>query len=396
MKIIQERTTINKFFIKLRLDFYLRSVQIEHLTILLLTCLQIGFDGKMTEASNIYMNRKHRTSISRFFTSSTWNEDFILSALQKSVITRITENSRLTKKPIELIIDDTISKKAKPSSKAVNIIMNAQYHYSHTEGKQVYGHQIFVAILKCGKMELPYFMSVYNKEIASKISMAIKIISSLKGRIKIDTVLSDSWYSSEKVIKNTIEAKYTYIGALKINRVIYTKNESKGLQIKDFARSLKKSSFGLVTVKGKKYYTYRYCGKINGFKEVVIIITYPKGNFGDPSALKAFICSDTSKLESKILHIYTLRWPIETFIRDCKRHLGLDGYQIRNTIGVKRYLIAIMLTYCYIASRNKKRTFSQNLSSAKNNVKCNTVEYIYNSGKENIPLADVLKVFKAD
>jgi hypothetical protein len=395
MKIIQEKSNFNKYFNNLNLGFYLTSPQIRHLINFILTCLQINFNGKMLEMSNLYTNERHRTCVCRFITESPWNFQLVLRSIQRDNINRINEISRHTGNAIELIIDDTISKKAKPRSKALNIIEGAKYHHSHTEKKSVYGHQIVVTILKCGKTVLPFAMNLYEKEVESKISIAQKIITGLQGLIKIDYVLADSWYSSKKVMEASIEGGCTYVGAIKTNRVIYPKSSKDGVQIKVFIKGVSKKSFSLVTVRGKKYYTYAYTGKINGFKNVIIVITYPKKKFGEDKALKAFICSDTSKTTTEILHIYSNRWPIETYIRDCKMKIGLNGYQIHSLKGIKAYYVLVMLLYSYVTSKNKKHSFSRNLKVAKNNVKLNTLEYLYNCVKADMPFSDIVKVFKA-
>lgn len=394
MKSIQEKMKIYKFLIKINLLYILTTPQAAHVVNFTLSCLQMSFKGKITEVSNIYENKKHRTSVGRFFTSSTWQENLVLKRLQKYIISKVTEISLLTGVHVELIIDDTISEKTKPRSKVLKPIQSAKYYRSHSKEKRVYGHQIAIAILKCGKLTLPYHMSVYDKEIESKIDIAIKIITELKWQVKIKYVLADSWYSSEKVIKAAIEAQFTYVGGLKTNRIIYPFCKKKGIQIEEFASNLRKKFFVLVTVKGKKYYTYRYQGKINGFKNVVVVISYPKDKFGEIKALKAFIWTDVTKTTNEILRIYCNRWPIETYIRNCKSYLGLNGYQIRNKVGINRYLIVVMLSYSYIMSRNKKYSFSKNFRRAQNNVKHNTIEYIYNLGVNNIPISTVLKEFK--
>jgi hypothetical protein len=78
----------------------------------------------------------------RFLTESPWNEDLVLKAIQKHNIDKLCKLSKKTEKPIDVIIDDTISTKTKSRSKAKNTISRCQYHHSHTENKRVYGHII--------------------------------------------------------------------------------------------------------------------------------------------------------------------------------------------------------------------------------------------------------------
>lgn len=75
--------------------------------------------------------QRHRTSITRFLSNSTWDEKLLIKALKSLVVELIWNKSRETKKPIYFIVDDTISEKTKPSSKAKNIIKKCSFHNSH-------------------------------------------------------------------------------------------------------------------------------------------------------------------------------------------------------------------------------------------------------------------------
>ena len=84
-------------------------------------------------------------------------------------------------------------------------------------------------------------------------------------------------------------------------------------KINGFAKMINKEDFHLVTVNTSSYYVYRYEGKINGFKKVVILISYPENALYNQNALKSFISTDTSLTAEEILHQYTQRWTIEVF-----------------------------------------------------------------------------------
>lgn len=396
MKIVNENKKIYKFLDKLNLKLYLTSTQIRYLVVYMYFCFEIYFDGKMSSISKIYFCDKHRSSINRFITSSPWDEEKILTILKKDVIKNIQEIHKKSNNPIELIIDDTISKKSKPSSNALNTIEGAYFHFSHTDRKTVFGHQIVVCILKCGKKEFPFDMILYNKNTLSKIEIALKIIKEVSEMIKIDILLTDSWYSSEKIIKLAMKKNITFTGALKRNRAIYPKeNNSESIQISKFIFGIKKKSFSLVTVNGTKYYTYRYTGKINGFKNVCIIMTYPYGKFGIPGALRAYITTNTELMTTEILHSYLERWTIEIFIRECKGKLGLNNYQMHSLRGIRRYFIILMITYYYIISKNKKMSFTCNYKNIHANVLKNLLNYVYSAAANDKSFETVLKTLNA-
>jgi len=94
-----------------------------------------GYTGKVSDIAELASPR-HRTSITRFLSNSTWDEKLLTKALKALVVELIWKKSRETKKPIYFIIDDTISEKTKPSSKAKNPIEKCSFHNSHLKGKK--------------------------------------------------------------------------------------------------------------------------------------------------------------------------------------------------------------------------------------------------------------------
>lgn len=111
----------------------------------------------------------------------------------------------------------------------------------------------------------------------SKIEMTQNLISSLPKPENKGYVLCDSWYSCKSIFNSSVEAGYSYIGALKTNRVIYPKgHERLGIKLHKFATTLKIEDFNLVTVKDQEYYIYNYVCDLNARKNVSITLSYPK------------------------------------------------------------------------------------------------------------------------
>lgn len=48
---------------------------------------------------------------------------------------------------------------------------------------------------------------------------------------------------------------------------------------------------------------------------------------------------------SKILTSFLSRWPTETFNEDAKQHLGLEDYQLRKMVGIKRCWYLAFVAY---------------------------------------------------
>lgn len=100
-----------------------------------------------------------------------------------------------------------------------------------------------------------------------------------------------------------------------------------------------------VAAGNRKYYVYRYEGKLNGIEDATFLISYPAGAFHTPKALRASICTDTSLSTQEILYMYTERWgnadigirPVEVCFRQAKNMLAFDKYQIRSAREICRY-----------------------------------------------------------
>lgn len=94
--------------------------QFKHICAFIFGTVGRGCNGKVSRVTENCYGARHRTSVGYFLSNSTWNEDYVLRALQKFAIKKIWQLSKDTGKPIYVIIDDTICKKTKPSSQAKN------------------------------------------------------------------------------------------------------------------------------------------------------------------------------------------------------------------------------------------------------------------------------------
>ncbi|QPW60818.1 IS701 family transposase [Clostridium botulinum] len=393
--IISNELSLYKFFKQLNFDLYLTKPQLEHLEGTMTAMILKGFNGKVSDIAEL-ASKRHRTSITRFLSKSNWDENLLINALKSKVIELIWNKSEKSQKPIYLIIDDTISEKTKPSSKAINPIEKCYFHNSHLKRKTVYGHQLVVALLSCDGLVLPYSIEIYDKSNMSKIDIATKLIKSMPKPVNKGYILCDSWYSCKAIFKASALAGYAYIGALKTNRVIYPKgHERLGIKLHKFATSLNKDSFDLVKVKGKHYYIYNYIGHLNDMKNVSIILSYPKESFQKEGSLKAFISTDLVLKPLDILFKYTDRWVIEPFFRDCKNYLGLDSYQVKSERSILRYLTIMFITYTYCKLYSSKTLqFNTGLKLAKNNFKKAQIIFIYSAALNGQPIEKIFKNLK--
>lgn len=394
--IIMGSSKIINFIYKLDLDIILSTPQLKHVVAFVSAMVLKGFNGKVNDVSDLTSHR-HRTCVGTFLNKSPWDEELVLKSLQEHVIGTIWKISKTTDNPIYVIIDDTISEKTVPSSKAKRPTEKCGFHRSHLKNKTVYGHQMVTVMLRCGNVVLPYAIVIYDKAVMSKIKIAMDIIKTLPTPVSEGYILCDSWYSCKKIFDASKQRGYTYVGALKTNRVIYPKGHiSLGTKINAFAKTLTKKDVSLVTAGSHEYYVYTYHGKLNDLKEATIVLSWPKEALFVTGALKAFICPYVNMKTEILLNHYVRRWPIEIFFRESKRYLGLDDYQVRGEKGIKRYFILLMLTYVYCGLEVSGDTlnFSIGLRIARKEARQNQISWIYNQAQSGVPYEQVLKALK--
>ena len=104
--IISDKLSLYKFFKQLNFDLYLTKPQLKHVESIMNAIISKGFNGKISDIAEL-ASARHRTSISRFLSSDSWNEKFLERALKAYVVELIWTRAKETKQPIYFIIDDT-------------------------------------------------------------------------------------------------------------------------------------------------------------------------------------------------------------------------------------------------------------------------------------------------
>ena len=360
----------------------------KHIMAILISVFSLGYHGKTIDFEK--HSDCHRTTIAHFLNKGKWKDKKLEDILKSSVIQVIYKEALRSGKPIFCIVDDTISSKTKPSSRALHPIEDAYFHQSHLKRKQDYGHQAVAVMLSCNDIVLNYAIVMYDKS-QSKVEIVQKIAGELPVAPVISYLLCDSWYTCGDIMDAFVKKGFYTIGALKTNRVLYPCGMKQ--KVNEFALHLRKTdaAVSLVTVGSRKYYVYRYEGKLNGIENAVVLISYPKDGFHEPKALRAFICTDVSLSTREILDRYVERWPVEVFFRQSKNRLAFDRYQIRSSQGIRRYWLLMSLAH-FIACTGSGETmsFEDGYMFFYNRIQEERIHYIYECGARNITFKDVL------
>lgn len=360
----------------------------KHIMAILISVFSLGYHGKTIDFERY--SPCHRTTVAHFLNKGKWDDTKLEDILKSTVIQVIYQEALRSGKPVFCIVDDTISSKTKPSSRALHPIEDAYFHQSHLKGKQDYGHQAVAVMLSCNGIVLNYGLVMYDKSM-SKVKIVQEIAKELPIPPVVSYFLCDSWYLCGDIMDAFIKKGFYTIGALKTNRILYPCGIKQ--KISEFALHLRKTdaAVSLVTVGSRSYYVYRYEGKLNGIENAVVLITYPKDAFQTPKALRAFISTDVSLSTKEILDKYADRWPVELFFRQSKDKLSFYRYQIRSSKGIRRYWLLMSLAHLIACTGcGETMPFEDGYARIHNQIQKERLHFIYQCGARHILFDDVL------
>ena len=375
-------------FKKLNLCRFFSQTTMKHIMTILISVFSLGYHGKTIDFERY--SPCHRTTVAHFLNKGKWDDSKLEDILKSTVIQIIYQEALRSGKTVFCIVDDTISSKTKPSSRALHPIEDAYFHQSHLKGKQDYGHQAVAVMLSCNGIVLNYALVMYDKSM-SKVKIVQEIAKELPIPPVVSYFLCDSWYTCGDIMDAFIKKGFYTIGALKTNRILYPCGIKQ--KVSEFALHLRKTdaAVSLVTVGSRSYYVYRYEGNLNGIENAVVLITYPKDAFQVPKALRAFISTDVSLSTKEILDKYADRWPVELFFRQSKDKLSFDRYQIRSSKGIHRYWLLMSLAHLIACTGcGETMPFEDGYAYIQNQIQKERLHFIYQCGARNILFDEVL------
>lgn len=301
----------------------------------------------ITRMSEIHT--KSRSSFNRFLTESPWNIEEAKSIYHKQIQPFIVKGS-------SLLIDDTNSKR--PYAKKVE---NANYHYDHTEGKEVLGYNLVTSVISSNEEILPYNIIPYyrhenctNRKFMTKNQIASEIIKSTAYNQNISLVIFDTWYSNDIVIGACKKAKKDYITQIKSNRNVTINRHHN--TVRAFVKYINEKDWEVTIYNQctfRFFVTSAFISKI-GSLHLIFCQKYDESNkkWGETHFIISNMLETSSIL---VLHKYLTRVGIEGFHRDAKQNLGLEGYFLRKNRGIERYLFLVMLAYGFLVMQKMKK-----------------------------------------
>jgi hypothetical protein len=273
---IPNNTVILSYINSLKLDF--SKPQINHLKNLLTGIISIDSKRKVSNLSSKVLGSKDRSCVTKFLNNSPWNGKCLNFSRVNNLLSLVKPKAN---DPIFIAIEDTVITKSKDTKH----IEALGYHFSHTEGKSVWGHCIVSSQIITKTHSLPLRFKQYHNEsycstnnwnFKTKIEIANDLMDifteSNTHRKNEIYILTDSWFASKDLFEKNLSYGYHTISGFRTNRCIYPKGIK--IKISEFIEYTSELDFEDVTIKDKTYKVYRYEGKASGIDNAVVLICY--------------------------------------------------------------------------------------------------------------------------
>lgn len=291
--------------------------------------------NKISEASS---EIKYQSALNRILTEAKFEEEY----LQKRYLEKI--RYLFKNMQVYLIIDDTLVERNGPT------VEEAQKHFDHNSNSFINGHQFFTALLYTPFLQLPIFPELYSKNTDSKIKMAQSLIDKLESAsIKIHTVLFDSWYSEQELIKKCIKTDARVICAVKINRIVMLQDENRWRTLSFISERIHSQKLTKHIIENNTYETWSSIVNLNHLSSIKLIISEEKNKDGELVGKAHLISTNINDSVEEIICTYKLRWKIETYHRDIKQNLGFATVFFAKREGIVRHAIFASMTYAILS-----------------------------------------------
>jgi len=248
-----------------------------------------------------------------------------------------------------LVLDDT------PVARNGQAIEGLGWH--HTPKGLVRGWCAVTAMLKVGAQRFLWAVRGYRPkkncppgQFQSKVELAIQIVREAAACFPRSglTVLMDSWYACAGLLTAIHAAGWTYLAAVRANRLVVLPGSPR----KQSVRSLAKSRSGWRTVRAGKKHRYRVRRLRAWLPHVGDVLVFVVRNGGE---VRGFVSNDLGLSEAAMVRLYGQRWWIETLHRELKQHVGFGELFVRKWAAAERHWTLCGLAYNLVVLWNGKR-----------------------------------------
>jgi SRSO17 transposase len=348
--IIQSHEALDNFLSLFR-DAFRNRPQYHHFQAYVLGLLIYLGNRNLAGLSRTIPGGKQPCSLYRFIAQMEWDSEQV-EQVRWEVLNRQTRRALAAAGrggqpvPVFLAIDDSLVEK---SGKCME---GADYHYSHSAGRLLWGHVWVTAQLVVLGQSYPVRWRLYRRQatcqelsipFASKPELAQAIVRDFQPLPGTQTyVLTDSWYPSQQLLETCRERGFHLISAVKSDRKLRVADHN--LQAKQWAQTLPKRAFDFVTVNTAGYKLWSTVGRLASGHTARLVINRPIGQKG----WRYLVSTDCSLTAQTVISYYLARWEVENFYRVAKQSLGWGDYQMRDLFAVERHVQLMMVAHAYL------------------------------------------------
>jgi DDE family transposase len=279
----------------------------------------------------------------------------LLLNFSKRFIKKVNENSNFDGLTF-FIADDSDLEKRTPFFESLSRVFN------HVTRNHVFGYKVLTLGYSDGKSFIPLDFSFHNekgkkknygltrkqrkeqykkdrnpasygakREKEVRMKKGENLIKMIKRAVKHGIIakylLTDSWFLSESMISEIRKIKNGAIHILSMCRMDKRKYycEDGEFNAKELLKRKKQNRKNIKRSKKYKVYYIEATVEYKGFKLKLFFTRLTKR-----SKWRLLVTTDTSLAFTKVYELYTNRWAIEVFFKECKQYLGLGKNQSRD------------------------------------------------------------------
>lgn len=316
-----------------------------------MTGLVMPFSGKRTidGINKLFCGELscHQSTTNRFLTESPWQEEALIErrieALKAHPLLRPGHKGVIS-------IDDVLLEKTGPQIDGVGVL------YDPSQDKDILCHCLVTCTYNKLGQSYPLFFEPYFTEAVcqneqgmtlklvfrTKIAIAIEIVNKVQAAELAGVFAFDSWYLTKDLIAAIeVHERLWVAKAAKDTRVNW---RGQAMTLEQMTEQLPKSAYHKIHHHGKVY----YCALKHlvvcclGQDKAVLVCWKDQIGQGHPF----YILTNALWYDAtRILLIYSQRWPIEEVHREGQQHEGLAEYQMRTLAGIRKHGCLVACAY---------------------------------------------------
>lgn len=319
-----------------------------NLKMMVLGLLICGSGKLRTLAQTTSDPRRHRTSLSRFLSSSAWPEASTLQRAARRVLQSMKPRRGET---LSLLIDDTTIEKRGQKMDAV------KKSYDHSRAKFCDGHTVLMLALRFRGVVIPWsvqlwlprsFCAANALEFRKLTQLAADAINEFEPPAQLKVrVLFDAGFLCPPVVRACESQGFTWFSVAARNRKLRTHGKPER-SIGDLGPGcLKHASQDIRLRRTRGQWRWMQMAVRDGFLRRIgdVRVVFTK-RINDPSGHQlAMVTNDCNRDGRSVVEIYESRWWIEVLFKELKGSLELGSYQMQSWCGITRYLHVICLAH---------------------------------------------------